>query len=117
MRQNIHSTYLHKSFFSAPSTTIAPTDEFMVCVKVVDATTSNPITNVDFISTENGNPSSTDLDDPDGEICYSVPGGTDFEVTVQKDGFNDGVRNGLIEKNENWVIAMNPIVSSSQSSK
>ena len=83
----------------------------MVCVNVVDATTNNPITNVDFISTENGSPSSTDLDDTNGEICYSVPKGTDFEVTVQKDGFNDGVRNGLIEKNENWVIAMNPIVS------
>ena len=109
MRQNIH-TYINL-FFSAPSTTIAPTDEFMVCVKVVDATTSNPITNVDFISTENGNPSSTDLDDPGGEICYSVPGGTDFEVTVLKDGYNDGVRNGLIEQDVNWVVALNPMVS------
>ena len=92
-------------------------DEFMVCVTVVDATTNNPITNVDFIATENGNPSSSELDDPDGEICYSVPEGTEFEVTVQEDGYNDGVRNGLIEQDVNWVIAMNPVVSSSQSSK
>ena len=104
--------YLHKYFFSVPSTTIAPTDEFMVCVKVVDATTSNPITNVDFISTENGNPSSTDLDDPDGEICYSVPEGTEFEVTVQQDGFDDGVRNAMIDQDIDWVIPLNPIVSS-----
>ena len=89
----------------------------MVCFKVVNAKTGNPITNVDFISTENGSPSSTDLNDPDGEICYSVPEGTEFEVTVQEDGYNDGVRNGLIEQDVNWVIAMNPVVSSSQSSK
>ena len=86
----------------------------MVCVTVVDATTNNPITNVDFIAMENGSPSSSDLDE---EICYSVRDGTDFEVTAQKDGFNDGVRNGLIEQDVNWVIVMNPIVSSSQSSK
>ena len=89
----------------------------MVCVTVVDATTNNPITNVDFIATENGSPSSSELDDPDGEICYSVPKGTDFEVTVQKDDFSDGVRNVLVEQNKTWVIAMNPIVSLSQSSK
>ena len=89
----------------------------MVCVTVVDATTNNPITNVDFIATENGNPSSSELDDPDGEICYSVLGGTDFDITVQKDGFNDGIRNDLIEQDAPWVIAMNPIVRSSQSSK
>ena len=84
----------------------------MVCVTVVDATTNNPITNVDFVATENGSPAASDLDDPDGEICYSVPEGTDFEVTVQEDGYNDGVRNGLIEQDVNWVIAMNPVVSS-----
>ena len=89
----------------------------MVCVTVVDATTNNPITNVDFVATENGSPAGSHLDVPDGEICYSVPEGTDFEVTVQKDGYNDGVRNGLIEQDVNWVIAMNPVVSSSQSSK
>ena len=89
----------------------------MVCVTVVDATTNNPITNVDFIATENGSPAASDLDDPDGEICYSVPEGTDFEVTVQEDGYNDGVRNGLIEQDVNWVVALNPMVSSSQSSK
>ena len=89
----------------------------MVCVTVVDATTNNPITNVDFIATENGSPAASDLDDPDGKICYSVPGGTDFEVTVQKDGFNDGVKNDLMEQNATWVIAMNPIVRLSQSSK
>ena len=87
----------------------------MVCVTVVDATTNNPITNVDFIATENGNPASSDLDDPDGEICYSVPGGTEFEVTVQEDGYNDGVRNGLIDQDVNWVVALNPMVSSSNS--
>ena len=85
--------------------------EFMVCVTVVDATTNNPITNVDFIATENGSPASSDLDDPDGEICYSVPEGTDFEVIVQEDGYNDGVRNGLIEQDVNWVVALNPMVS------
>ena len=98
-------------FFSGPSTTIAPPVEFMVCVTVVDATTNNPITNVDFIATENGSPSSSELDDPDGEICYSVPGGTEFEVTVQQDGFDDGVRNRLIDQDVNWVIPLNPIVS------
>ena len=85
--------------------------EFMVCVTVVDATTNNPITNVDFVATENGSPSSSDLDDPDGEICYSVSGGTNFEVTVLEDGYNDGVRNGLIEQDVNWVVALNPMVS------
>ena len=83
----------------------------MVCVTVVDATTNNPITNVDFIATENESPSSSELDDPDGEICYSVPGGTEFEVTVQQDGFDDGVRNRLIDQDVNWVIPLNPIVS------
>jgi hypothetical protein len=83
----------------------------MVCVTVVDATTNSPITNVDFIAKENGNPASSDLDDPDGEICYSVPGGTEFEVTVQEDGYNDGVRNGLIDQDVNWVVALNPMVS------
>ena len=105
------------TFFSGPSATIAPPVEFMVCVRVVDATTNNSITNVNFIAKENGNPSSSHLDDPDGKICYSVLGGCDFEVTVQKDGFNDGIRNDLIEQDATWVIAMNPIVRSSQSSK
>ena len=89
----------------------------MVCVTVVDATTNNPITNVDFVATENGSPAGSDLDDPDGKICYSVPTGTDFNVTVRKVGFNDGVNNDLMEQDANWTIAMNPIVRSSQSSK
>ena len=89
----------------------------MVCVTVVDATTNNPITNVDFIATENGSPSSSELDDPDGEICYSVPGGTEFEVTVQQDGFDDGVRNAMIDQDIDWVIPLNPIVSSFLNSK
>ena len=87
------------------------TDEFMVCVTVVDAITNNPITNVDFVATENGSPSSSELDDPDGKICYSVAGGTDFEVTVLENGYNNGVRNGLIEQDVNWVVALNPMVS------
>ena len=93
------------------------TDEFMVCVTVVDATTNNPITNVDFIATENGSPSSSELDDPDGEICYSVPEGTEFEVTVQQDGFDDGVRNAMIDQDIDWVIPLNPIVSTFRNSK
>ena len=84
-------------------------DLFMVCLTVVDATTNTPITNVDFNAMENGSPSSSD---PDEEMCYSVRDGTDFEVTAKKGGYNDGVRNGLIEQDVNWVIVMNPIVSS-----
>ena len=94
------------TFFSGPSTTIAPPVEFMVCVRVVDATTNNSITNVNFIAKENGNPSSSHLDDPDGKICYSVLGGCDFEVTVQKDGFIDGFRNDLIKQDVTWVITI-----------
>ena len=61
----------------------------MVCVTVVDATKNSPITNVGFTATENGSPAASDLDDADGEICYSVPdSGTDFEVTFQEDGYN-----------------------------
>ena len=94
------------TFFSGPSATIAPPVEFMVCVRVVDATTNSSITNVNFIAKENGNPSSSHLDDPDGKICYSVLGGCDFEVTVQKDDFNDGIRNDLIKQDATWVITI-----------
>ena len=84
-------------------------DLFKVCLTVVDATTNTPITNVDFSAMENGSPSSSDLDE---EMCYSVRDGTDFEVTAQKDNYNDAVKNGLIEQDVNWVIVMNPDVSS-----
>ena len=35
-----------------------------------------------------------------------------FEIKVQKYGFDDRAKFGLIEKDENWVIPLNPIVSS-----
>ena len=89
----------------------------MVCLEVIDATTTDQIKNVDFFTMRNGNASSSNLGDPDGKICYSVPRGTDFNVTVRKVGFNDGNKHDLMEQDATWVIPMNPIVRSSQSSK
>ena len=53
--------------------------------------------------------------DTDGKICYDVPHATYFEVIANKDGYVFASRNGTINDDTDWVLALNPIVSTLES--
>ena len=106
------STLITTITLKTTTTSIPPTiTPLAVCyIKVIDATTNELLTNIDYIYTIDGGPDTIDSDSS-GAFALTVPVNSTLDISVSKNGFYDESMTGLIDEDKFWLIVMIPSVS------